>query len=284
MKIIEFFLLVKKCIGEARWNPQYRSLKEKWSLFKTLFSLRYYTEIRKREDKVVTLKIFGFTVTGSSYYELLYLFREIFIEPQYDFQFDGEAPTIIDCGANIGMATLFFKKKFPLCKILAFEPNPEVFTLLKKNVADNKLKDVEIVNAGLSNEEGTIDFYVDVKNSLISSIERNRGEGKPIKINLNRLSKVIEGKKFDFAKVDIEGAEWKVITDLDQSNVIQNIKQYAFEYHHNIPEAGFQLSSFLNVFEKNGYKYNLKTSYEMPGDFQDISIRFFKKNSGLPSL
>src|SRR6266705_1841394 len=100
MKIIEFFLLVKKCIGEARWNPQYRSLKEKWSLFKTLFSLRYYTEIRKREDKVVTQKIFGFTVTGSSYYELLYLFREIFIEPQYDFQFDGEAPTIIDCGAN----------------------------------------------------------------------------------------------------------------------------------------------------------------------------------------
>ena len=40
----------------------------------------------------------------------------------------------IDCGANIGISILFFKKQYPDCTIMAFEPNPHAFPLLEKNV------------------------------------------------------------------------------------------------------------------------------------------------------
>jgi FkbM family methyltransferase len=225
----------------------------------------------------VTQKIFDFNVIGTSHGELLYLFREIFIDPQYEFKIGNETPRIIDCGANIGMATLFFKRKFPNCKILAFEPNPKVFELLKRNIDNNGIMDVEIINAGLSDEDGTMDLYIDRENSLISSIEKIRGGEGSTKVNAMRLSKFVEGKKFDFAKIDIEGAESKVVKDLVQSQTLQNIDQYVFEYHHNMTGSDFRLSDFLTVFEKNGFAYNLKTSFREIGDFQDILITFFKK-------
>ena len=45
---------------------------------------------------------------------------------------------IIDCGANIGLASIYFKFHFPDVKIYAFEPEISNFKMLKKNVANYK--------------------------------------------------------------------------------------------------------------------------------------------------
>ena len=39
--------------------------------------------------------------------------REIFQERQYLFETDNAAPFVVDCGANIGMSVLYFKKSLP---------------------------------------------------------------------------------------------------------------------------------------------------------------------------
>jgi FkbM family methyltransferase len=276
MKIIEFIKIVRKCLGEARWS-RYQKFGEKLEVFKILVRLRFYSEISSEKMEVATQKIFGFTVSAPNFSELLYLFREIFLDLQYEFKSETSAPKIIDGGTNVGMAILFFKMRYPNCEIKAFEPNPTTFKFLKLNVEQNNLQGVEIINKGLAGDEGIINFYVDNANSLISSMDGQRGGSEPTKITVTKLSKVLEQSQFDFAKIDIEGAECDVVTDLVDSNTIGNINQYIFEYHHNMKGIEPNLSGFLQKFEKNGFGYNLRGSFQAQGEFQDLAIHFYKR-------
>src|SRR5262245_14445884 len=58
-------------------------------------------------------KILGLQVSCLDYYFLHLFFRTIFLRNEYFFQTDKKKPLILDCGANIGLATLFFKQLYP---------------------------------------------------------------------------------------------------------------------------------------------------------------------------
>src|SRR5579872_5565430 len=84
------------------------------------------------------------------------LFREIFLRQDYRCDFSDDAPVIVDCGANIGFAVLYFKVMFPRSTVYAFEPSPEAFRLLSLNIAANHLSDVKVFNTALSDRIGDI--------------------------------------------------------------------------------------------------------------------------------
>jgi len=46
---------------------------------------------------------------------------------------DGRQPLIIDCGANIGCASVWFATQYPKARILAVEPDPDNFRMLVRN-------------------------------------------------------------------------------------------------------------------------------------------------------
>src|SRR5688572_1057568 len=142
MTLIKFLKTCRKSFGDARYS-NYPTFSERFEVFKILMRLSLKSD-RPKTTGEASQRMFGFNVTGSSYGELLYLFREIFLERQYHFESQKSSPTILDCGANIGMAILFFKKCYPECRITAFEANPVTFGYLKKNVTGNNLTNVEI--------------------------------------------------------------------------------------------------------------------------------------------
>jgi FkbM family methyltransferase len=70
--------------------------------------------------------------------------------------------TVIDVGANIGYYTLLFSKLVGKeGKIYAYEPLPENFKLLKKNIFINKYKNIVLINRALSNKEKNAKLYID---------------------------------------------------------------------------------------------------------------------------
>ncbi len=77
------------------------------------------------------IRLQGYQVYFGDIRSLDMLFKEIFLKNTYECQF-GKQPLIIDGGANIGMAVLYFKRNYPDARIIAFEPNPSGFELLKK--------------------------------------------------------------------------------------------------------------------------------------------------------
>lgn len=140
------------------YHSQFKFL-EKLDLFWTLL-ICFFGARLVNKNKVVTLKTLGLKMSSFGYANLLYLIREIFLLREYQISTPREAPVIIDCGANIGVSVLYFKRLFPKSVIIAFEPNPMVFQLLKSNVEQNQPKGLELYNYFLSDKEGSVEFFV----------------------------------------------------------------------------------------------------------------------------
>lgn len=253
------------------------SKKERWHIFRVLLYLRF-KEIGGKSNEVIRANIFGFNVHAYDYTTLLFLFREIFLTRDYLFKSSNPQPRIIDCGANIGMSIFFLKYFYPQAEIIAFEPNPDAFALLKKNVEENQLKQVTLFNKAVSANTQGISFYVNEdKGTLLASVNADRGGSRELKIETVLLSDFLTSKA-NLVKMDIEGAEWLVLEDLqNHPNSFNNMEQLIMEYHHKMDGKTSKFSNWLTVFEKLGFEYNMKTNYRNQGDFQDIVIHFYRK-------
>ena len=271
--MLSFVLLSMKC--------RFKGFMNKLEIFRVLNSLYFKSKINSSSDKEVNQRIFNFNITGLSYRSLYFLFNEIFVYSDYYFESPKQCPAIIDCGANIGMTILFFKKLYPNCSIIAFEPNPFLFALLTKNVNQNKLENVVLENVGLSNEEGSSDFFFDgFKASFGGSIKKDRGGTNVLKIQTRKLSEYIKGGSFDLIKIDIEGAETDVLSDLCQSNTLRNAENYIIEYHMASKNNNTYFSDFLKPFENQKYTYLLKANNKKGVIIHDILISLSKSNVG----
>jgi tRNA G46 methylase TrmB len=62
-------------------------------------------------------------------------YEQVFIDKEYDFLVKKQPKVIVDAGANIGLASIYFANKYPDAKIIAIEPEQSNFELFKENVA-----------------------------------------------------------------------------------------------------------------------------------------------------
>jgi len=259
------------------YNSPYNRIIDKFTAFWILNILYIKSRIRPNPKKEITFKIFKFKVTAYSYATLFYLFKEIFLNREYYFESAKPDLKIIDCGANIGMSVLYFKSIYPDCSIIAFEPNPFVFSLLKKNIEQNNLKGITLYNIGLSDENKVEEFFLsENKGSLTGSLNKDRGGENTIKIKTEKLSDYLKTDMFDLVKMDVEGSETIVLNELKNSKVIRNSRRYIIEYHHKMNNSKSNLSEFILPFENNDFEYNVRTSFSEIGDFQDILISAYR--------
>ena len=124
---------------------------------------------------------------------------------------------ILDIGANIGWYTIHLAKMAPEGNVYSFEPIPKTFRSLEKVIILNNLKNVKLMNFGLSEKEDIIEFFFDSKLSVAASMRNlyDKQDIEKIKCKVEKLDIVIERLKIkgniDFIKCDVEGAELFVI-------------------------------------------------------------------------
>lgn len=178
---------------------------------------------------------------------------------------------IIDIGANIGYHTMLFSKLVGNDGIIyAFEPQPQIFTLLSNNISNNNLNNVVLYNNACSDEETNV--YLPKFIIPLQNVE-NLGDITPnynIKINDNyEIKSVIVDKlglsKIDFIKIDVQGWEIKVINGLKE--ILERDKPYLiveFEYFQ-LAKDNRTCSELADVLRTNGY-YIYYLDYEYPSD------------------
>ena len=211
------------------------------------------------------------------------VFSEIFVRRDYFFESSSRTPTILDCGSNIGMSVLFFKRLYPNSRVIAFEPDRETFDVLQVNVRKNQWKHVELYNKAVYPADGTTNFYTDPAHagSLAMSTARERFPGRAVacqKVETVRLSPFIQGE-VDLVKMDIEGAEGPVMQELANAGKLKWIKEIFVEYHHHLNPLEDHLSQMLRLFEENGFGYQIHCPYKRPfarHEFQDIQIYAYR--------
>ncbi len=126
----------------------------------------------------------------------------------------------IDIGANIGIYTLTAAKYLGKGgKIISFEPNPEAYERLRYNIScrskESLYPDIEALNIGLSSKQENISLYLDEGNLGAGTIlQTDSSQRTAVTIKCCPLLSILEEKniaEIDFLKIDIEGAEDKVL-------------------------------------------------------------------------
>jgi len=187
------------------------------------------------------------------------MYNDIFKGNQYKFSARTASPFILDCGANIGMSVLYFKKLYPRARIIAFEPHPETFKLLQLNVQQNNLCDVQLVNAAVADSDGEMEFYANedaVHWSLSDTGIPNRYAGprgwKTITVPKVRLSSYIT-EPVDYLKLDIEGMEEIVLREIVER--IDSITEIRMEFHSHIANKENDLEHVLALLARHQFKF-----------------------------
>jgi hypothetical protein len=74
-------------------------------------------------------------------------FAHVFLNREYDIELPLVPRLIVDAGANVGYASIWFANRFPDAMIIAIEPSPANFHLLRENTAD--YTNVSLLQAGV---------------------------------------------------------------------------------------------------------------------------------------
>lgn len=186
------------------------------------------------------------------------IFNEIFCEEIYSLykeHIKGEY-IIFDIGANRGYSALYFAQDVNCLKVFSFEPDDITIEFLYKNLAlnPNLSKKIKAFNYGLYDKNETLTFYqpndgsdyvnsseTEFTDSYWSTVRKNLIQEKKVKVR--RASETVKEVLAAFEiqelpvkiiKIDIEGAEYKVLSELNDSGVLNSFQIIFGECHSGI--------------------------------------------------
>lgn len=215
----------------------------------------------------------------SSPYWFLQSVEEIFVKEVYKFNSPNPQPVIIDCGANWGLSVIYFKVRFPDAVIYAYEADDEIFKLAAENLAAFDYSNVNLYNKAIWNKNTRLTFSSEGSvGGSVSDLQINSykdyGNAPPDtwignyntyfgvhkitekKVEAVRLKDLLKQyAAIDFLKIDIEGAEHKVITDCARE--LYRVKTMFVEYHSS-PNHPQVLDEILKVITQSGFRYYIK--------------------------
>ena len=160
----------------------------------------------------------------------------------------------IDVGANHGDWLLSAAAHWPQCRIDAFEVAPPTFETLAVNVAGSPLKSrLTLHNMGLGNREGTQQmFYFPEHPELTCDLPRHGHLRVPFEATLNTgdlFLAAAESCPVDFLKIDVEGAEFRVIQGFRESLAAGRIHCLQFEYGAFSIQTRFLLADYYDLLQ-----------------------------------
>ncbi len=144
-----------------------------------------------------------------------------------DFVPKSDQPVILDCGANIGISVLNYKRQFPGAKIIAFEPDPQIVPILRRNLERNGAADVVVVEAAVWIRQGESKFFCEGADGS-KLIMDDESVSTSAVVKTVDLADFISGP-IDLIKMDIEGAEFEVIAALGEK--LRQVRNMVVECH-----------------------------------------------------
>jgi FkbM family methyltransferase len=227
---------VENLVSSIR-NPNYREFIR--------LLLKYGDSERNKPHQI---KFLNYDITVPDTLSFIFQFKEIFVNESYKFESSKDSQVIYDCGANIGISCLFFKKIFPSSRIIAFEADPEIAKILQDNLDRNQIKNITVISKAVWKDNNGVEFgtgFADA-GSIYNSVNK-------IRVESVRLRDMIEKEeKIDMLKIDIEGAEVGVLNDCKES--LSNVQNLFIEYHE---WKGFsqKLDEILSILSQNEFEY-----------------------------
>lgn len=156
----------------------------------------------------------------------------------------------MDIGAHIGYFTLLMARAVgPRGRVYAFEPHPENFRILKKNIEYNGYKNVILINKAVSDKKAKEKLYLAKYSNSSHGFYNLDNTKKFIEVETTRLDDY--ESKVDFIKIDAEGNEIKILAGMkkiiENSPDLEMIVEYLPEL---INKSGLSTERFIKALEE----------------------------------
>ena len=157
-------------------------------------------------------------------------FKHIFAHDDYGFEFEPPIKTIIDAGANIGLASIYFANKYPEVEIICIELDPVNYGLLKVNT--EKYPSIETINAGLWHNKETLKFKYEGVSHWGYKVDNDLNDGSVSvdSITMTELISRYDLQSIDILKIDIEGSEVELFSK-NYESWLPKVKYLVIETH-----------------------------------------------------
>lgn len=239
--------LISIWMGQQTWKSK--------SSFTYTFGILKLKKWLARKDSVIDFPLLGKRWKGCNNETLQHLIKEVFLEKVYEVDTVGtHAPvSIIDGGSNIGLSVLFFKTIFPDAVIEAYEPNNQSFQLLQQNIEANGLHQVTAKQCALTANEEPL-YWVAGYGPCSQNQQFSTIGNQEHRVAVQRLSHLLNNKKWDVVKLDVEGAELDILKDVIREQCLENATCWLIEFHHPLSA----IEPVLGKFEKEGFRSSRK--------------------------
>lgn len=157
---------------------------------------------------------------------------------------------VLIVGAHVGALAIPLARR---CRqLVAVEPNPTSYELLKTNLLLNDIKNVELLNVAASDKAGAIEMLISTANSGGSKRVPKHSRGiyhydspDRVKVDAARLDDLLAGRSFQLVLMDIEGSEYFAL--LGMQTLLKSCPVLAVEFlpHHLRDVAGVTVQQFL---------------------------------------
>ena len=228
-------------------------------------------------QREMTVFLSGFHVSFRTKSSQLGAYVDIFVRHIYE-QLSGFIPKpnwiIVDVGANIGFYSLFQAKAVgPTGLVYAFEPAPDCYALLKKNVEQNNLSWVKCFPLALSSRKEKLAFHVAPHATSTAHLHYQFPDGSPQVFNNQKDGIAVESTtldafvqdhridRIDILKIDTEGAE---------ADIVKGGLQYALPITQRV------------VMESHNTRYLVRDllaplGFELVYDYRDLHVVYFER-------
>jgi FkbM family methyltransferase len=163
----------------------------------------------------------------------VWLCQQILVDSQYDCGLSLRPRVIVDGGANIGLASIFYANKYPEARIIAIEPEQSNFEMLQKNVSS--YSNILAIRAALWNKNQDLCSSTARPGHHAYQVHELHVSGHDLTSNsvrgltLHGLMADLGIQHIDLLKVDIEGSEKEVFRD--SAGWIGHVGMIAIEIH-----------------------------------------------------
>lgn len=168
---------------------------------------------------------------------------------------------VADVGAYIGEYSIYAIEQ-GVKKVMAYEPTPNTFKILKKNKRGNMIvNNLAVVG---SSKIKTIDLHISAGIGVTNSVVKSNRKSHSVTVNAISYEEAI--KDATVVKIDVEGAEY------DYNIIQENLRAIILEFH---PVNGFdwqkRAKQIMKEINQAGFKTimepTFKSGWNLTGSF-----------------
>lgn len=171
--------------------------------------------------------------------------------------------TVVDVGAHVGYYTLLAARQVgEVGRVYAFEPHPDNYNMLVRNVENNGYANVFAIRKAIDSELGCRVLFLGHGTSLTHSLYADKSlRADSIRVETTTLDAyfVQEGwPRIDLVKMDIEGAEPAALRGMKEliahSPRVKLIVEFGPQH---LAAAGVEPSTFIQELQDAGFRIRL---------------------------